>query len=76
MTGVQTCALPISERGQIVAPPPEGSGYLGFIFARGRAVSYVEASLRNALKRLEFKIRPEVPLRTFSAARKTVAQFA
>ncbi|MGH8631155.1 MAG: ATP-grasp domain-containing protein [Burkholderiales bacterium] len=56
--------IPITaERGQIVAPPPEGSGYLGFIFARGRAVTSVEASLRNALNRLEFKFRPEVSLR-------------
>ena len=51
-----------AERGQTVAPPPEGTGYLGFIFARGRAVARVEASLRNALKRLVFKLRPEVSL--------------
>ncbi len=52
-----------AERGQIVAPPPESTGYLGFIFARGQAVTQVETSLRNALQRLEIKIRPEVPLR-------------
>ena len=69
--------IPITaERGQIVAPPPEGSGYLGFIFARRRAVTHVEASLRNALQRLELKIRPEVPLRPVSAGRKGVAHFA
>ena len=63
VTGIRMTA----ERGQIVAPPPEGTGYLGFIFARGRAVTQVEASLRNALKRLEIKIRPDVPLRTTRA---------
>ena len=56
VTGIRMTA----ERGQIVAPPPEGAGYLGFIFARGRAVTQVETSLRDALKRLDFKLRPEV----------------
>ena len=59
ITGIRITA----ERGQIVAPPPEGTGYMGFIFARGRAVTQVETSLRDALKRLDIKIRPEVPLR-------------
>ncbi len=62
VTGIRITA----ERGQIVAPAPEGTGYLGFIFARGRTVARVETSLRDALKRLDIKIRPEVPLRTFS----------
>jgi hypothetical protein len=65
-----------AERGQIVAQPPDGRGYLGFIFARGRAGTRVETSLRDALKRLDIKIRPEVPLRPVSAGRKRVAQFA
>ena len=69
--------IPITaERGQIVAPPPEGTGYLGFIFARGRAVARIEASLRCALKRLEIKIRPEVPLRTSRAGREGAAEVA
>ena len=59
VTGIRMTA----ERGQIVAPPPEGRGYLGFIFARGRAVPRVEAALRDTAKRLDIKIRPEVPLR-------------
>ena len=58
VTGIRITA----ERGQIVAPPPEGTGYLGFIFARRRAPVDVVASLRNALKRLAFKLRPEVLL--------------
>ena len=48
--------------GRGVAPPPGDAGYLGFIFARGRALAKVVASLRNALQRLEFKLRPEVSL--------------
>ena len=56
-------AIPITaERGQIVAPPPEGSGYLGFIFARGRAPSTVVACLRDAQKQLDLKLRPEISL--------------
>ena len=58
VTGIRITA----ERGQIVAPPPESTGYLGFIFARGRAVAGVEASLRDALKKLAFRLRPEVLL--------------
>ncbi len=55
--------IPITvERGQIVAPPPDGTGYLGFIFARGRAAADVVASLRSAQKRLDLKLRPEVSL--------------
>ncbi len=54
-----------AERGQIVAPPPDGTGYLGFIFARGRAVSSVVASLRDALGRLDLKLRPEVSLHAY-----------
>jgi biotin carboxylase len=65
-----------AERGQIVAPPPEGTGYLGFIFARGRAVARVEASLRAALQRLEIRIRPDVPLRASRAIREGAAQVA
>ena len=72
VTGIHITA----ERGQIVAPPPEGTGYLGFVFARGRAVARVEASLRAALKRLEIKIKPEVPLRTSRTGRESAAQVA
>ena len=51
-----------AEQGQIVAPPPDGTGYLGFIFARGRAPTNVVASLRSAQKRLDFTFRAEVSL--------------
>ena len=72
VTGIRITA----ERGQIVAPPPEGTGYLGFIFAHGRTVTRVEVSLRDALKRLKIKIRPEVPLRTSRAGGEGATQFA
>ena len=64
------------EQGQIVAPPPDGTGYLGFIFARGKAAARVEASLRDALARLDIRIRPEVPVRASRAGRAGAAQFA
>ncbi len=60
ITGIRITA----ERGQIVAPPPEGAGYLGFIFARVAAPARAVASLRRANGRLEFKLRPEVLLHT------------
>ena len=58
ITGIRMTA----EGGQIVTPPPDGTGCLGFIFARRRALADVVASLRNALKRIEFKLRPELLL--------------
>ena len=58
ITGIRIAA----EHGQIAAPPPEDTGYMGLIFARGRALADVVASLRDALKRLEFRFRPEVSL--------------
>jgi hypothetical protein len=44
--------------GQIVAPPPEGSRYLGFLFARGETPGAVESSLRAAHAELEIDIEP------------------
>jgi biotin carboxylase len=43
-------------RGQDVVPLPEGSRYLGFIFARGETPAEVEAALRAAHARLGFVI--------------------
>lgn len=48
--------------GQIIAPPPEGSSYLGFIFARGNSADAVESALRQAHQRLEFDIQPDIPV--------------
>ncbi|HUJ88143.1 MAG TPA: ATP-grasp domain-containing protein [Burkholderiales bacterium] len=50
-----------AEQGQIVAPPPDGASYLGFIFARGASPDDAEQALRAAHKLLRFDIRPEYP---------------
>src|SRR5712692_197181 len=55
VTGVSITAEP----GQIVAPPPDGASYLGFIFARAENPADAEAALRIAHRRLHFDIRPE-----------------
>jgi biotin carboxylase len=41
-----------------LVPLPEGSSYLGFVFARGGAPGEVEAALREAHRRLELTITP------------------
>jgi len=43
-------------RGQEVVPLPEGSEYLGFIFAKGQETARVEAALRQAQALLRFAI--------------------
>src|SRR2546426_1508004 len=55
VTGVSITADP----GQIIAPPPDGASYLGFIFARAENPADAEAALRLAHRRLHFDIRPE-----------------
>jgi biotin carboxylase len=57
VTGVAITAQP----GQIVAPPPDGASYLGFIFARAPSPADAEMALRLAHGRLRFDIRPEYP---------------
>ena len=49
------------ELGQIIAPPPDGTSYLGFIFARASSPAEAENALRIAHRRLHFDIRPEYP---------------
>jgi len=48
--------------GQRLVPLPEGSSYLGFIFARGTLPHSVEAALRTAHEKLHFGIRPALPV--------------
>ncbi len=43
--------------GQRIVPLPEGSRYLGFVFARGATAESVEEALREAHARLRFVIR-------------------
>jgi hypothetical protein len=45
-----------------VVPLPEGSSYLGFLFAHGATPAEVEHTLRTAHARLSFDIRPELPV--------------
>ena len=51
-----------AQPGQMVAPPPEGSGYLGFIFSRAAAPAAAEAALRAAHAKLAFEIQADLPL--------------
>lgn len=45
-----------------LAPLPEGSSYLGFIFASGESPAFVEAALREAHRQLEFDIQETLPV--------------
>jgi hypothetical protein len=47
---------------QKLVPLPEGSSYLGFIFARGETPALVESALRESHRRLRFLISPEIPV--------------
>ena len=64
VTGVALTAEP----GQIVAPPPEGASYLGFIYSRADRPAQAEAALRDAHRMLRFEITPEYPAAHASAA--------
>jgi biotin carboxylase len=55
--GVEDLRLTIP-LGQEVVPVPEGSKYLGFIFARGETPEAVEVALREAHRRLTFITTP------------------
>jgi biotin carboxylase len=45
-----------------LVPLPEGSSYLGFIFARGQSPEEVDDALRAAHRALDFKIARQIPL--------------
>jgi biotin carboxylase len=59
VTGITVTAEP----GQGIAPPPDGAGYLGFIFARAASPADAEAALRSAHRLLRFDIRSAYPAR-------------
>ncbi|MEX2198607.1 MAG: ATP-grasp domain-containing protein [Burkholderiales bacterium] len=65
--GVTGVAMTV-EPGQLVAPPPDGASYLGFIFSRAASPADAEAALRVAHRRLHFDIRPEYPATVAPAA--------
>lgn len=56
ITGIEMTA-PL---GQLVAPPPEGAGYLGFVFSRAVTPQQAEAALRTAHAALVVHIQPLV----------------
>lgn len=57
------CEIQITARlHDFIAAWPEGSSYLGFIFARGRTPDSAEAALREARGRLRFTITPRLPV--------------
>jgi hypothetical protein len=45
-----------------IAAWPEGSSYLGFLFARGNTPEKVEQTLRDAHEKLKFTITPSLPV--------------
>ena len=45
-----------------IAAWPEGSSYLGFIFARAKSPQEVEIALRRAHAALRFRITPRLPV--------------
>jgi hypothetical protein len=51
-----------AQTGQKLVPLPEGSSYLGFIFARGGSADAVESALRAAHAFLEFRIGTALPV--------------
>tara|TARA_B100000949_G_C14134409_1_gene388016 strand:+ start:115 stop:414 length:300 start_codon:yes stop_codon:yes gene_type:complete len=57
------CKLSITAKpGQKLLPSPEGSSYLGFLFARGASPQEVEQALRKAHQQIKFEILPELPV--------------
>ena len=56
VAGIEEIAI-TAHPGKILVPLPEGSSYLGFIFARGKEPEAVERALRQAHARLSFEIR-------------------
>ena len=54
-----------------IAAWPDGSSYLGFLFARGNTSEEVERALRLAHQKLSFKITPSLPVEHPSTRRTT-----
>ena len=58
ITGVEITA----KLNHLLVPLPEGTSYLGFIFARGDTPAEVEDAIRRAHTLLHFDIRREIPV--------------
>jgi biotin carboxylase len=58
ITGVEITA----KLHHLLVPLPEGTSYLGFIFARGETPAEVEVAIRHAHTLLHFDIRREIPV--------------
>ncbi len=61
VSGIERIEITAKQRQKLV-PLPEGSSYLGFIFARGPWPGMVEQALREAHQKLRFIISPDLPL--------------
>ena len=59
--GIEAIEITAKLRQKLV-PLPEGSSYLGFIFARGDSPQYVESALREAHRKLRFVISSSLPV--------------
>lgn len=60
VAGIESISI-TAHPGQELLPLPDGSQYLGFLFARGSSPAAVEASLREAHSRLKFHVEPAEP---------------
>lgn len=63
ITGIEIVAEP----GQIIAAPPEGAAYLGFIFSRGKNPVEAGTALKLAHKQLGFDIVAEYRVREIAS---------
>lgn len=61
LPGIESVEITAPLHNQLI-PLPEGSSYLGFIFARGEDPAAVEAALRRAHACLQFDVEPVIPL--------------
>ena len=59
--GIEDIAITAKEE-HLLEPLPEGSSYLGFIFARGATPEEVEGALREAHSSLRFRIAARLPV--------------
>ncbi len=60
ISGIEDVVISVRP-GEKIVPLPEGSSYLGFIFARGETPTFVEAALRTAHTQLSFTITATLP---------------